>query len=67
MMESVATRYSTKAADFYRLNLRAKVDKTQLNQAAPNYEDGRNQLSLGQARSYEEIMVNNGQFGSHLY
>ena len=32
MNESVATRYSTKAANFYRLELRSKVDRTNLNE-----------------------------------
>ncbi len=31
MDESVATRYSTQAAEYYRLNLRARVDKSSLN------------------------------------
>lgn len=39
--ENVATRYSTKAAEFYRLHLRAKVDKTNINVEQPDFEVGR--------------------------
>ena len=35
MEESVASRYSTKAAEYYRLNLRSMVDKSPLNEGAP--------------------------------
>ena len=37
MDESVASRYGTKAAEFYRLKLRSLVDNQPLNEIAPEY------------------------------
>jgi len=53
MEESVATRYSTQASDYYRNQLRSKVDGTRLPEGAPQYEQGRQQVPTGESRSYE--------------
>lgn len=67
MQESAQTRYSSNAAYFYRQQLKCNVEGVEFNELAPNFSDGKQQKSMGQPRTQEEIMYGNGQIGSHMY
>lgn len=60
--ESVEQRYTTRAAEFYRLQLRAMCESIPFGDKKPSYELGREQIPAEEMRSPEEIMHNNPPF-----
>jgi len=49
-------RYATRAADFYRAQLRTESDNIPLNDQKPTYETGREEMPTGESKSADEIM-----------
>lgn len=54
--ESVQQRYNTRAAEYYRLNLRSQCENMPFGDKQPSYEIGREQIPADEIRSPEEIM-----------
>ena len=52
--ESIEVKYGTRAADFYRLQLRSTAEGIPFNEPSPNYEEGEQQLPED-ARIYNDV------------
>lgn len=60
--EAIEQRYKTRAAEFYRLQLRSQCESLPFADKKPIYDLGREQLPTEEVRTAEEIMMNNPPF-----
>ena len=63
--EPVTTRYTTRAVEQHRIMLRSECEQMPFDEAPLSYEEGRQQVEVGESRTPEEIMEGNGRIGSH--